>query len=67
MAPDSSRKPPPFRTGEALRFGTCPRCGFVAKHPMAQDCINFLRNRLAEMGRKKPKKNEPHGETTINR
>jgi len=34
---------------EALRAGTCVRCGFVAKHATPQDCIDFLRDRIADL------------------
>jgi len=34
---------------DALLPGTCRRCGFVADHPTPADCINALRDRIAEL------------------
>ncbi len=36
---------------DALPAGTCVRCGFIAKHATPQECIDFLRDRLADLSR----------------
>ncbi len=36
-------------SSDALPAGLCRRCGFLANHAIPQDCIDFLRDRLADM------------------
>ncbi len=40
-------KTAPPRQSDAVPFGTCRRCGFIAEHPTAEDCIAALRDRIA--------------------
>ena len=54
MQQDGLKTPPKKMRGtlptrDALLVGTCRRCGFVAKHATPQDCIDFLRDRIADL------------------
>jgi len=39
---------PPAQPKDELAAGTCPRCGCIAKHATPSDCIDQLRDALAE-------------------
>ncbi len=40
------------RRGDALPFGTCRRCGFIADHSTPEDCIATLRDHIAMLSPK---------------
>jgi hypothetical protein len=44
--------PLPGTSRDALLSGICRRCGFIAKHATPQDCIDFLRDYIAELSPK---------------
>lgn len=37
----------PFTGADALKTGTCMKCGLVGRHRASADCIEALRDRLA--------------------
>jgi hypothetical protein len=45
----SAARTGPPRAGDALRAGTCRRCGCVGLHATADVCIEALREALAEV------------------
>jgi hypothetical protein len=47
--PKRPRKLPAPQRGDGLKPGTCPRCGLRGPHANARECIDALRDKLAEL------------------